>query len=199
MPIPPAVHVVTARLDPPPAAVRECWLRLSADEQDRASRFRFERDRRRFIVARARLRQLLAQRLGAAPESIHLAYGPQGKPALASRFASSGWRFNLSRRAELAFYAFSRASEVGVDVEPVQPLPEADALAAHAFSAEEERTYLAFAPEARPLAFLRCWTRKEALAKALGVGLTKEADPPPGWRVHSFCPRPGFIAALAYR
>jgi 4'-phosphopantetheinyl transferase len=183
MPIPLAVDVVTARLDPPPAAVHECWQRLSADEQDRASRFRFERDRRRFIVARARLRELLAKRLDAAPESIQLAYGTHGKPALAGRFAASGWHFNLSRREELALYAFSRGGEVGVDVEAVHPLP----------------SYLKAAADQRPLAFYRHWTRKEALAKALGVGLAKEADPPPGWLVHSFCPRPGFIAALAYR
>jgi 4'-phosphopantetheinyl transferase len=199
MPIPPAVDIVTARLDPPPAVVCASWFQLSAEEQDRASRYRFERDRRRFIVARARLRQLLAERLGSAPESIHLAYGVNGKPALAGRFASSGWHFNVSRREELALYAFSRGAEVGVDVEAVHPLSAADELAARAFSPEEERSYLTAAADQRSLAFFRCWTRKEALAKGLGVGLAVEVAPPPGWQLHSFAPRPGFIAALAHR
>jgi 4'-phosphopantetheinyl transferase len=184
MPIPPAVDIVMARLDPSPAQLRALRLQLSPEEQNRASRFRFERDRRRFIVARARLRELLAERLGAAPASIQLAYGRYGKPALAGRFASSGWHFNLSRREELALYAFSRAGEVGVDVEALHPLP----------------AYLKPAADQRPLAFFRWWTRKEALAKGLGVGLSVEAAPPPaGWRLHSFSPRPGFIAALAHR
>ena len=52
MPIPPAVDIVTARLDPPPAVVCASWFQLSAEEQARTSRFRFERDRRRFSVAR---------------------------------------------------------------------------------------------------------------------------------------------------
>jgi 4'-phosphopantetheinyl transferase len=183
MPIPPAVDIVTARLDPPPAVVRSSALYLSAEEHDRAARFRFERDRRRFIVARSRLRELLAQRLGSAPESIHLAYGKHGKPALAGRFASSGWHFNLSRREELALYAFSRGAEVGIDVEAVHTLPEA----------------LKASADQRSLAFFRWWTRKEALAKGLGVGLSVELEAPAGWQLHSFFPRPGFIAALAHR
>jgi 4'-phosphopantetheinyl transferase len=187
MPIPPAVDIVTVRLDPPPAALpavlRAAWLDLSPEEQDRASRFRFERDRRRFIVARARLRQLLAERLGSTPRSIQLAYGKHGKPTLAGLFASSGWQFNLSRRDELALYAFSRAGEVGVDVEALHPLPD----------------YMKTSADQRSLAFFRFWTRKEALAKALGVGLSVEVEPPTGWRLHSFFPRPGFIAALAHR
>jgi 4'-phosphopantetheinyl transferase len=199
MPIPTAVDIVMARLDPPQDAVRALSAHLSAPEQARAARFRFARDRRRFTVARARLRELLAERLGALPGSIDFAYGAHGKPALAGRLASSGWHFNLSRRDDLALYAFSRGGEVGVDVEAVHALPEADELAARAFSPEENASYLKASADQRSLAFFRCWTRKEALAKALGVGLSVEAEPPRGWRLESFLPLPGFIAALAHR
>jgi 4'-phosphopantetheinyl transferase len=200
------VEIVTARLDPPPEAVRALSLRLCGEEQARAARLRFDRDRRRFVVARARLRELLGERLGSAPESIALEYGANGKPALAGRFAASGWRFNLSRREELAVYAFSRASEVGVDVEAIGPVREAEAIAARLFSARERKTYLALAPHERALGFLRVWTRKEALAKALGDGLTMPAEAldclraaRAGWRLQSFSPQPGFIAAAAHR
>jgi len=200
------VEVVTARLDPPPEAVCALSQRLCNEERARAARLRFDRDRRRFVVARARLRQLLGERLGAAPETIAFAYGANGKPVLAGRFAVSGWRFNLSRREELAVYAFSRGGELGVDLEAIGPVREGPAIAAHLFTRRERKTYLALAPHERPLGFLRLWTRKEALAKALGNGLSLPPEAldclraeKAGWRLQSFSPRPGFIAALAHR
>ncbi|HEV8106750.1 MAG TPA: 4'-phosphopantetheinyl transferase superfamily protein [Burkholderiales bacterium] len=197
------VQVVVARLDPGPHKARALAPSLSPAERSRAARFRFDRERRRFIVARARLRELLAERLDVPPESIELVYGREGKPALAERFARSGWRFNLSHCGELAVYAFSRAGEVGVDVEAVHAIAEADAIAARVFSRREHEAYRALAPTERPLAFFRCWTRKEAFVKALGGGLSMPlaevdvAHAPPGWRLHSFSPLPGFIGALA--
>jgi 4'-phosphopantetheinyl transferase len=197
------VQVVVARLDAGPHEARALALSLSQAERSRAARFRFDRERRRFIVARARLRELLAERLDVPPESIEFVYAREGKPALAERFAHSGWRFNLSHCGELAVYAFSRAGEVGVDVEAVHAIAEADAIAARVFSRREHEAYRALTPTERPLAFFRCWTRKEAFVKALGGGLSMPlaevdvARAPPGWRLHSFSPLPGFIGALA--
>jgi 4'-phosphopantetheinyl transferase len=200
-----SVQLVSARLDAPPELVRRLYARLCGAERRRASRFRFERDRRRFVVARARLRELLAQRLETRPESIEFAYGVNGKPRLAGPGARSGWRFNVSHCEDLALYAFSSAGEIGIDVEAVHALAEADDIAARLFSRREHETYRALAPRDRPLGFFRCWTRKEAFVKALGDGLCvplAEVDvsaAPPGWRLHSFAPVPGFIAALAHR
>lgn len=197
------------RLDATPEAAGAAARSLSAAERERAGRFRFERDRRRFIVARARLRELLGARLGLPPAAVELACGNNGKPALARRCAHEHWRFNVSHCDEVAVYAFSRSREVGIDVEAIRPLPAADAIAAQFFSPRESAAYLAAAPRDRPLAFFRCWTRKEALVKALGVGLTvrlHELDVSEGrvgengaWRLDSFSPLPGFIAALASR
>ena len=198
------VEVVTARLDVAASRLAALAARLSEAERSRAQRFRFERDRRRFIVARARLRELLAARLGAAPESIEFVYGSRGKPALGRRFAASGWRFNLSRREELAVYALSRAGEVGIDVEAVHPVCDAETIVAGFFSEQERQAYLALAPQERALGFFRCWTRKEALVKALGEGLSLPLEALDtvraercGWRLRSFSPQPGFVAALA--
>src|SRR5439155_12032009 len=71
-----AIDVVVA-----PVVGREvAWAAalLSDAERQRASRFLFDRDRDRFIVGRARLRQLLAARLGTRPESVELVYGAHG-------------------------------------------------------------------------------------------------------------------------
>jgi 4'-phosphopantetheinyl transferase len=197
------VQVVVARLDAGPHEARALALSLSQAERSRAACFRFDRERRRFIVARARLRELLAERLDVPPESIEFVYAREGKPALAERFARSGWRFNLSHCGELALYAFSRAGEVGVDVEAVHAIAEADAIAARVFSRREHEAYRALAPTERPLAFFRCWTRKEAFVKALGDGLAVPLErldasaPPCGWSIESFLPEAGFIGAVA--
>jgi 4'-phosphopantetheinyl transferase len=198
-----AIEVVTAGLDAPPAALRGLSEWLCDAEQRRAARFHFDRDRRRFVVARARLRELLAQRLDVPPESIEFVYGREGKPALAERFARSGWRFNLSHCDDLALYAFSRERELGVDVEAIRCLDEADAIAERFFASGERLAYSAFTPSERPTGFLRIWTRKEALAKGLGAGLSVPLEkldasaPPRGWSIESFSPQPGFIGALA--
>jgi 4'-phosphopantetheinyl transferase len=191
-------EVVMARLNAGPEEVRSLRARLCDAERHRAGRFRFERDRRRFIVARARLRELLAARLDVKPENVELAYGKNGKPAL----AHSSWHFSVSHCGDLALFAFSTCGDIGIDIEEIRPLPEADAIAAQFFSPRERAAYLALAPRDRPLGFLKCWTRKEAVAKALGDGLSTPLDEldvsrVPGWRLHSFSPLPGFIAALA--
>lgn len=200
-----AVQVAAAALDAAADTLAALLARLSEAERRRALRFRFERDRRRFIVARSRLRGMLAVRLGVPPAAVELASGKNGKPELAPRFAGSGWGFNVSHSDELAVYAFARGREVGIDVEALRALPEADDIAAHFFSPGERADYRAAAPQDRPLAFLRCWTRKEALVKALGAGVCAPLEaldasrPRRGWSIESFSPRPGFIAAVASR
>jgi len=216
-----AVEVLAAPLDVDAAAVRVLAQLLSDAERERAGRFIFDRDRRRFTVARARLRQILAARLHVEPQEVEFAYGPQGKPALARRFAASALTFNLSHSEDLAVYAIAGGGEVGVDVEAVRALRDADEIAARFFSRSENEAYLALAARDRPLGFFNCWTRKEAFINALGEGLShpldsfdvslapgeparllRVGDPqgePCGWALHSFPPRPGFVGAIALR
>jgi 4'-phosphopantetheinyl transferase len=187
-------EVVVARLDASSPEVCALQASLSAAERDRAGRFRFERHRRRFIVAHGRLRQELAVRLGVPPAEVELAYGRSGKPSL----KHNGWHFSLSHCDDVALFAFSRASEVGVDVEAIRPIREAETIAAQFFSPLERL----LCEREKPLGFLRCWTRKEALVKAIGEGLCVPLEQfdiahAPGWRLHSFFPLPGFIAAVA--
>ena len=213
-----AVEVIVARPDVGPHAVSASATLLSDRERERAGRFAFDPDRNRFIVARALLRQLLAARLGERPEAVELASGSRGKPALAGRFATSDLRFNVSHCKDVAVYALSSRREVGVDVEAVRTLPDADDVAARWFSPREYATYRALEPGDRALGFFQCWTRKEAFIKALGDGLfhpldrfdvsltpgepaqiLRVADVPGDrcrWRLEGFSPVPGFVAAV---
>jgi len=213
-----AVELIVARPDVGPQAVSASATLLSDRERERAGRFAFDPDRNRFIVARALLRQLLAARLGVRPEAVELASGARGKPALAGRFATSDLRFNVSHCKDVAVYALSSGREVGVDVEAVRTLPDADDVAARWFSPREYATYRALEPGDRALGFFQCWTRKEAFIKALGDGLfhpldrfdvslapgepaqiLRVADVPGDrcrWRLEGFSPVPGFVAAV---
>ena len=155
------MEVVIARLDEGAEALRAMWEWLCDAERQRALRLRFERDRRRFVVARARLRALLAERLGTRPQALELARAAGGKPQLAPRLAASGWRFNVSHCEELVLYAFSRDREVGVDLEAIRPVAEADAIAARFFAPAERCAYFA-------LASRRAAARLSALLDAQG-------------------------------
>jgi 4'-phosphopantetheinyl transferase len=200
-----------------PDAVRASTALLSAVERQRANCFAVDRDRRRFIVARAYLRRFLAARLGVRPESVELVHGPRGKPALSRRFADSDLRFNVSHCEDVAVYAFALGREVGIDVEALRLLPDADDIAERFFSRCEYEAYRALDPRDRPLGFFNCWTRKEAFIKARGDGLHYPLDrfdvslapaEPANilrvegtrgedceWTLHSFVPEPGFIGA----
>jgi 4'-phosphopantetheinyl transferase len=112
------VKVVTVRLDVSAAIAGQLAQCLSDTERQRSSRFVFDRDRRRFIVARAQLRRLLAARVGVRPESVELIYGPRGKPALSRGFADSDLRFNVSHSEDVAVYAFALGREIGIVSRP---------------------------------------------------------------------------------
>jgi 4'-phosphopantetheinyl transferase len=212
------IEVVVTRLRAGPDAARAAAALLSDAERRRASGFAFGRDARRFIVVRAQLRLLLAERLGARPESVELVCGAHGKPAIAPPSVDSDLRFNVSRRDEFAVYALSWGREVGIDVEAIRLIRDADAIAARLFSPRENEAYRALDPRDKPLGFFNCWTRKEAFVKALGEGLSHPLDrfdvslapreparilrvgSTPGdrcaWRLVSFSPAPGFAAAV---
>jgi 4'-phosphopantetheinyl transferase len=212
------IEIVVMQLAAGPDAVRSSEAVLSDAERQRARRFAYDRHRRRFVLARAGLRQLLGSRLGEMPEAVDLVYGPHGKPALAPRFADSDLRFNLSHSDDLAVYAFSTGREIGVDVEAIRVIRDADHIAARFFSRREYEAYRALDAQDRPQAFFNCWTRKEAFIKALGDGVHHRLDgfdvslapreparilrventpgEECGWRLESFSPAAGFVAAV---
>jgi 4'-phosphopantetheinyl transferase len=163
------VHVWRARLDTPWS-----WTfdeALSLDDRTRADRFRFESDRRRFCMARASLRLILARYLKARPGRLQLDTSEYGKPFFADQKASQGLRFNLSHSNQLALIAITRDREVGVDVEYVRADFVTDEVAGHFFSRAEVQEFCALPPEMKTQSFFNCWTRKEAYIKARGEGL----------------------------
>jgi 4'-phosphopantetheinyl transferase len=210
------VDVWSVQLECSPAYVAVLMHTLSDDECERADRFYFERDQRRFICARGTLRRLLAQYLDADAHELTFSYGPNGKPALSGRFAGA-LTFNVSHSSELALVAIGRDVEMGVDVEAVRAMQDADDIASRFFSPRESAQLRALPVPVRTKAFFACWTRKEAYLKALGSGLAKPLDEfdvafAPGeaaalfvhgderesarWSVRELAPAPGYTGAL---
>ena len=158
-----------ASLGAPDSLVEQCRRILSPDEQDRADRFHFTRDRNRFVVGRAFLRELLGEYTGDAPSVLQFEYSPYGKPRLRE---NPDIAFNVSHSSDRAVYAVTRASQIGVDIEVLNSKPSDLDVAAQFFSAAEVRDYLSLPSDLRSRAFLSCWTRKEAFIKARGEGLS---------------------------
>jgi 4'-phosphopantetheinyl transferase len=157
------VHIYAADLDRATADENV----LSEDELERAHAFRFERDRRRFVAGRTVLRRLLSGYLRCAPEEVEFLYGPYGKPSVREQ----GLSFNVAHSCACALFAFAPGFDVGIDVELAASSTDHEQIAERFFSPCEVATLRALHNDARPLAFLRCWTRKEAYIKARGEGL----------------------------
>ncbi len=170
------VHLWNARLDRMVSSGRNLERTLSSDEKARANRFRFERDRARYMTGRGILRALLGMYLDVEPEAVEFGHERERKPALSGRFGRDPIRFNMSRSGDLALYAFARDRELGVDVERIDPLPEMDRIVEGFFTPREIREYRQIPPGERTDAFFRCWTRKEAFLKATGEGLLRPLD-----------------------
>ena len=133
----------------------------SPAELQRAARFVRDGDGRRYLASHAALRHLLGAR------DAWVA-GDNGKPAV----ASPPPHFNMSRRGGVAVIGISATHEIGVDVEPLQAMADANELAQLHFTPRERDAVARAIGAARDLAFLRCWTRKEACMKATGRGLS---------------------------
>lgn len=211
------IHVWRTALDRPASIVGPLRQSLSSDEQARADRFHFERDRRRYIVGRGALRSILSGYLNADPHRLQFRYGHNGKPAL----ISNALQFNVAHSRGLALVAVTPQQEVGVDVEYMRPVLDADQLAERFFSARESAALRSLPAHERHAAFFTCWTRKEAYIKAIGEGLSQPLDQfdvslapgePPHflsirgdraeaqhWSLFSLAPDENYAAAIAVR
>ncbi len=215
------VHCWCANLDVPPETSAQLYATLSAGERSRSARFRYERDRRRFIVAHGVLRNLLGRYLETQPSEIAYAYNAFGKPDLSPN-RGGRIKFNLSHSGDLALIAIATDSNVGVDLECVQARSDYPEIARCFFSSADLDPLNAYPPQRYAEAFLGCWTRKEAYLKARGVGLavplnsfsvpmttgpacgpvdldetTNDRDPAKRWSFYALQPAPGHIGALA--
>jgi 4'-phosphopantetheinyl transferase len=209
------VHVWTVGLDVPPAIVCQLLNWLSGEERARSAKFHTTESRLRFIVAHGALRGILARYVGVGADQLRFETSSSGKPSV----VGSAVPFNLSQCEGLALCAVAGGGHVGVDLERIRPVPDADALVLRHFAAGEARSYQTLPLSDRVPAFFSTWTRKEAFLKATGepmhwpldsfeVDVSPAASSPglvvsshraggPTFHLRSFRPFPGYVAAVA--
>lgn len=222
---PDTVQVWAFVLEGPPEFVARCRSLLSPEEQHRADRFVFERDRIRHTVAHALLRHLLScycsSDSSVSPESLRFSTTHAGKPSL--QFPATPLQFNLTHSEDRALLAVSSGFALGVDIEKVRTNIEALAISQHYFFGSERDDIARASDAARAETFFRYWVAKEAVLKAQGIGLgfpldrfrvafeaagqdqtnsatVETLDPErlaPGWRVKLLPCEAGWLAAVA--
>jgi 4'-phosphopantetheinyl transferase len=167
------VHVWCAALDQDPTLIEQFHATLTSDEQERAAKFYFPKDRQHFIVARGLLRLILGRYLDQRPAQLRFTYNAYGKPRLGT---ATSLHFNLSHSKGLALLGVSSDRELGIDLEYIRTDFPFEQVAKSVFSVSE-RNILRSLPDAlKPEAFFNAWTRKEAYIKALGQGLSIPLD-----------------------
>lgn len=145
---------------------------LSVDELERARRFHFEKDQRRFIIARGILRKILSSYLGMEPHQIRFEYTSHGKPILAANSASNNLTFNLSHSGRIVLYGISRGGNIGIDIERIKEHLDFWQIAQRFFSPGEISSLERMDKVNQTAGFFQNWARKEAFIKATGKGVS---------------------------
>jgi 4'-phosphopantetheinyl transferase len=212
-------HVFCASLDVEDSRLTRLAFALSEDERARANRFRFDRDRRRFIASRGLLRELLGSLLCVEASRLAFSYTARGKPSLAVPKSGQSLCFNLAHADSLAVYAVAWEHELGVDVERLRRINGAESFVERYFSERELANFLSTPLHQRAEAFFNCWTCKEACLKASGHGigdslsrieisivpgrparllnLVGDSQAPHHWLLQSLAPAASYVGALA--
>jgi 4'-phosphopantetheinyl transferase len=154
---------------------------LDDQERQRVDRYCDPRHGAHFGGTRAAAKRLVGAYVGVTPEQVHIGrqrcprcHSPEhGPPSIAQPVC--GLRISLSRTGACAAIAVSSGRAVGVDIESTARCADIGCLARGTLSpAEFEYLMAKDGAEARQDAFLRCWTRKEAVLKGVGIGIAAE-------------------------
>lgn len=149
-------------------------LLISPDEHSRYESIRAPADRRRFLITRAAIRSALTHFVPEiSPGVWQFTRNAHGRPAIANSVFDNGLTFNISHAQGLISIVIARAGELGVDVECIDRVVDAMAVARRYFAPEEVSELLALPEAELRTRFFDLWTLKEAWVKATGTGLAK--------------------------
>ena len=171
-----AIDVWRCPLDRPTEPFETLTRCLSEPERQRAKQFRFDDKRSQFVITRARLRHCLAIATGTGASQLEIAADDSGKPFLVENGHLSEIQFNVSHSQSLALIAVTRGQAIGIDVESLEKNVQHLRLAEHYFSDQEKKSLAALANGQVAASFFACWTRKEAVLKAIGTGIAYGLD-----------------------
>lgn len=166
------VHIWRLLLNEHHSNIENIKQNLSNDELVKTEKFYFEKDQNRFIMARGMLRMILAGYLGTKPHELRFEYTPFGKPLLAENNDNKSIHFNISHSDNVVLYAITNNRNIGIDVERINDRIDITQVAQRFFSPGEINALERCKRENRAEIFFQYWTRKEALVKAMGNGVS---------------------------
>ena len=145
---------------------------LSESECARADRFKHISDCNCYVAVHALLRIELSKLMGIKPKSIRIAVSESGKPFI----SDFDLTFSLSRTKNMFAFVIGKHDQIiGIDIEQIKPVIDFKNISLNYFSLEEHQWISSFKnAEDQKRTFFEIWTRKEALLKALGVGLSND-------------------------
>jgi len=148
---------------------------LSEAEQQRAQTFRFSRDRDSYVAAHAAL-AILLRTAGLKPlEDWKLGYDGSGRPRIEMRDTNrSCAEVSISHSGTSACATLSLSGTPGVDIETMRSWSN-DQKSLASYFHQAEQAYFLHCGET-PEAFFHLWTRKEAVSKAVGLGLALDFE-----------------------
>lgn len=142
---------------------------LTREELVRAGRFAIAPLSRRYRVGRAAIRRILGRWLDQEPRQVDISESDGGKPCVAG-----GPQFNMSSSGPMLLIGVGASASIGVDIELVRELDDMQQLAERYFSPRECAELESLSESMQMRGFFRAWARKEAVSKALGLGLSMD-------------------------
>ncbi len=192
---------------------------LSGEEKIRARAFLHQEDSRDFTAAHALLRMELCAQFPDLPYPAPIEASSRGrKPRLtATSAACRGVDFNVTHTNGLVACVTARGSDVGIDAEALDR--DIDLKLADICLSRQEQAWLTAQEHlSSQHTFLYLWTLKEAVIKAIGIGMATDlkaftvlpfppriidAGPDFGdlqrWALWQWCTQEGFVVAVAAR
>lgn len=193
---------------------------LSADEQTRHARFRFDRDRQLYLTSHVFLRRTLSKYAALEPSTWQFIVTERGRPEISNPMPCR-LRFNLTHTRGLCACVVTRTLDCGVDAESIAQRRNLSGVAARMFSPAEAKALEALNGETYLHRFYWSWTLREAYVKARGIGIgfptrslrfiaddaqgvslaaNAETEPnPEHWHFHSLQPTNAHLLSVAVR
>jgi 4'-phosphopantetheinyl transferase len=126
-------------------------------------------------------------------------------------------QFNLSHSGNVILLIFANNVPIGVDVEQIRNIDDVDLIVKQYLHPSEVKELSACQLHESNEAFFSCWSKKEAVSKALGLGLSFPLNAfsvssrplvgnwrldlplkyPQSWTLQAFRPLNGYFAAIA--
>lgn len=191
-----------------PSISKNLVSRINKSCQVKALSFKKIQDRNRFIVARAMLNLLLSKY---CQQKFKLIIDTNGKPILENHELE----FNISHSENVVLIAVSRSSQIGIDIEKISTTLELDSYRA-IFHESELKKFNQIFERKDSTEFFKIWTHKEAISKALGIGLSLNFNElalcnretslciehisncfPQEWSLHTLNPYDDYVGAIA--